>query len=411
MKKIFTVLALLMIPGGMLLAELGGIPFETLYKTIGARSLAMGETAVGNPSGITTILWNPAYLDSLMKNEVYAGAELLYGGASMEYLSYTTPIGKYGGLGFMAGYLGYGSYEETTVDSTGNQAVLGNSDYKDIFISAAYGKNIIAGIEAGISMKMLLECEGSETFPAFNADVSFFKSFELFDLGLAFKNILPLTINYDTDSEQFITTMRFGGVYKALDGKLKIAADIEKYFIKENPFFYFGAEYNISDLIFIRAGYNTFSEVSGGLGINFNNMGVDYTLTDGQAAVMHKIAVYYDFGGYDVAVKADPEVFSPVGSIKKTYLRVSAMTKYEIFKWLLEIKDKNGAVVKSWNGTGTPDAENVWDGLRQDGMPMDEGDYKAVLTVVDENDKTIKSTETLIRIKSTDAHSIPLFGE
>lgn len=407
MKKILTATFFVLIFCLPAFAELGGIPFETLYKTIGARSLAMGETAVGNPSGITTILWNPAYLDSIMKNEVYAGAEMLYEGASMEYLSYATPIGKYGGLGFMAGYLGYGSFD--TVDKDDNST--GSSDYKDIFISAAYGKNIYAGFEAGISLKLLLQDQSSTTYPAFNSDISFFKSFDDFDLGLAFKNILPLTIKYDVDSEKFVSTMRFGGTYRALDGKLKIAADIEKYFINENPFFYFGAEYNISDIIFLRAGYNTFSEVSAGLGVNFNNMGVDYTLTDGQAAVTHKIAVYYDFGGYDVAVKADPEIFSPVGAIRKTYLRVSAMTKYDIFKWSLEIKDKTGAIIKSWYGSGAPDTETVWDGLKQDGMPVDEGDYKVVLTVVDENDKTIKSAEETVKIKSTDAHSIPLFGE
>ena len=407
MKKIFIASALVLITSCAAFAELGGIPFETLYKDLGARSEAMGGASVGNPSGITAILWNPAYLDSLMKNEVYAGAELLYEGASMEYLSYATPIGQYGGLGFMAGYLGYGSFE--TVDM--NDIVTGTSDYKDIFITAAYGKNIFAGIEAGISLKMLLEDQAGATYPAFNSDISLFRSFDDFDLGLAVKNILPLTIKYTTDSEQFITTMRFGGTYRALDGKLKLAADIEKYFIDENPFFYFGAEYNIANMIYLRAGYNTFSEVSGGFGVNYDNVGIDYTLTDGQASIMHKIAVYYDFGGYDVAVKADPPQFSPVGAVKKTYLRVSAMTKYEIFKWSLDIKDKNGAVVKNSNGTGTPDTDIVWDGLRMDGMPVDEGTYTVVLTVVDENDKIIKSPETLITIKSSDSRAMPLFGE
>jgi PKD repeat protein len=44
-------------------------------------------------------------------------------------------------------------------------------------------------------------------------------------------------------------------------------------------------------------------------------------------------------------------------------------------------------------------------------MPVDEGTYTVVLTVVDENDKIIKSPETLITIKSSDSRAMPLFGE
>lgn len=407
MKRNFLATAIALFFAAGLFAELGGILFEVFHKTIGAGAIAMGEACVADPNGATGIFWNPAALDSINKNEVYAGAELLYEGAHMEYLSYSTPIGKFGGLGLMAGYLGYGTYEN--VDS--NSISGGNSDYKDIFLTAAYGKNIFAGYQAGVALKMLIRNAADTTYPAFNADISFHKSFDMVDFGIAFKNVLPLVVKYEVDSEKFVSTMRIGAALKLFDSKLKIAADVEKYFIKENPIFFAGAEYTLFDMFALRTGYNTYSEISGGIGVNYKDINVDYAVTAANSALTHKIALSYFFGGYEVAVKADPEVFSPVGGIKKTYLRMTAATKYEIYKWSLDLKNKKGETVRAWYGAGIPDTEVVWDGLRQDGMPFDEGDYKAILTIIDENDSTIKSKEINIKIQTNDAKSIPMFGE
>lgn len=406
-KKNFLITAIILVCASGIFAQYGGIPFEIFHKTIGARALSMGEACVGNPTGATGIFWNPAALDSLNKNEIYAGAELLFEGAHMEYLTYSTPIGKFGGLGIMAGYLGYGTYE--VVDSSA--VVTGNADLKDIFISAAYGKNIIAGYQAGVSLKMLIKSAADGTYPAFNADVSFYKSFEMVDIGIAFKNVLPIEVKYALDSEKFVSTLRAGAVLKLLDAKLKIAADVEKYFINENPVFFAGVEYRVVDMFAVRAGYNTFSDISGGIGINFQNMNLDYAVTYASSTLMHKIAISYEFGGYEASLRAEPEVFSPVGAIKKTYIRITAAAKYEIYKWSLELKDKKGKIVRTWFGASIPDTEVVWDGLRDDGMPFEEGEYKALLTLVDENDTVIKSKELTIKIQTNDARSIPMFGE
>ena len=407
MKRNILISAVILVFAACLFGALGGIPFEVLDKTIGARALSMGEACVADPSGISTIFWNPAALDSSNKNVIYGGAELLYEGAHMEYISYATPMGKYGSLGLMAGYLGYGSYEVVNSSSE----VTGNADLKDIFLTAAYGKNIIGGYEAGLALKMLVRAAADGTYPAFNADISFHKSFDRVDLGVAFKNVLPTDIKYSVDSEKFVSSMRIGASLKLLDSSLKIAADMEKYFIQENPVFFVGAEYMLFDMLALRAGFNTFSEISGGLGINFQNLSLDYAVTFSDAVLMHKIALSCAFGGYEVALKAEPEVFSPVGAIKKTYIRIKAATKYEIYKWSLELKDKKGDTVRIWNGAGAPDVEVIWDGLRQDGMPYEEGIYKAVLTVIDENDNSLKSKEIDIKIQTNDARSIPMFGE
>jgi hypothetical protein len=233
------------------------------------------------------------------------------------------------------------------------------------------------------------------------------------DLGLAFKNVLPITAGATADGqEKFVSTVRFGASLKLLDSKLKIAADVEKYFINENPLVFTGAEYTFFDMLSVRAGYNTLSQISGGLGINFQNANFDYALTYAAAAALeHKIALSYAFGGYEVALKAEPDIFSPVGAIKKTYIRITAATKFEIYKWSLDLKNSKGEIIRTWNGAGVPDTEEVWDGLRQDGMPYDEGSYTAVMTVTDENDNSLKSKAAVIKIQTNDRSSMPLLGE
>ncbi len=408
MKRILMLVIAVFTAFSAVFAALGGVPFDVLHKTLGARNLAMGEAAVANCGGPSTILWNPAALDSVNKNTVYAGAEMLFEGAHMEYISYYMPVGKYGGLAFLAGFQGYGGYE--AADGGGIEGVL-TDDIKDIFISAGYGKSLIAGVQAGLTAKVLLKSLPDGTYPAFNSDISFFKSFDMIDIGLAFKNIIPMAVAYSSQDEKFVSTMRLGFALKLLDNNLKIAADMEKYFIKENPVFFAGAEYRIINALCVRAGYNTLSEISGGIGLNYENIGVDYAVVYNELGLSHKAGISYAFGGYGLELKAEPSTFSPMGAYKKTYIRVLASSKYEMYKWSIDLKNSSSELIRNWSGAGKPDDEVIWDGLRTDGMPYPDGMYNAVLTTVDENDVTSKSDVITIQLGGNESKSLPLFGE
>jgi hypothetical protein len=406
MKKTAMIISFLLAGAGAF-AALGGIPFEVLHQTVGIRALSMGEATVASPEGSSILFWNPSVLDSVNKNTVDAAGEMLFEGASKEYISYNMPAGKYGGIGLMAGYLGYGQYEN--VDGSG---VVGDkSDMKDIFLSAGYGRPLFAGIKGGLSLKFLLKYAADTDVNVFNSDIGFSRSFEMVDIGLAFKNIIPMDVKYTSESEKTVSTVRLGADLKLLDNRLKLALDMEKYLIKENPFFFAGVEYNVLDHVFLRAGYNTFSEISGGFGLEFEGAELDYALVLNELGMSHKIGLSYAFGGYETSITAEPQNFSPVGAYKRTYIRSKAVAKYEIYKWSIDIKDKKGTVIRTWSGTGTPDAEVIWDGLRADGMPYEDGDYSALLTIVDENDTTIKSSPTIIRIGNAEVKQLMLFGE
>ncbi len=408
MKKILSVVAVFFIIN-IIFAGPGGIPFEILSKGYGIRVLSMGEAGVANCSDASAIFFNPAYLDALNKNEIYMSVETFFEGANYEQISVVTPMGLSGGLGVFVGLMNYGTYEK--FDADGNPGTE-EGVVRDIFGSLSYGKLVFAGIQTGLSIKFVIKGIEDKSYMGFNSDISLYRAFgDMWDTGLIFKNIIPIGVKFEEDEEKFVTSVRVGAGLKLLDKKLRIAVDAEKYFIESNPIVYTGIEYGLFDLLYLRGGYNTAGDITTGLGISFQDIFFDYGLSLNELTMSHKIALSYRFGGYELKLKAEPEVFSPIGGNKKTYIRVYAKAKHEIYKWKVEVTDWKGNVVKAWFGAGNPDEVLIWDGLKSDGMPMDEGEYRAVLTVVDENDVSNSSDPIKIKISSTDKYNIPILGE
>lgn len=392
-----------------LFAGIGGLAFETMNKGLGIREISMGEAGTANCSGANAVFWNPAYLDSITKNEVYISVETLFEGANYDQISFVSPVSVYGGIGATVALMNYPSYDRLDI----NGVSLGNEgSMRDVAGTFAYGKTLFWGIQAGLAAKIFVKTIDDAAYTSFNADASLFKSInDILDAGLMFKNLIPLALKYSSETEKFTTSARLGLGFKLLDRKLRLAVDVEKYFIDSPIYVYGGAEYGINNMFFVRAGINSSGDAGGGIGIAWQDINFDYAASMTEYDLSHKFALSYRFGGYDLSLKAEPEIFSPIGGNRKSYLRVSAKTKYTIYKWRIEVTDGMGDVVKSWAGAGEPDTEVIWDGLKPDGMPMKEGEFRAVLTVVDENDVSVSSDPIKIKIDNNDTFNIPLQGD
>lgn len=86
-----------------------------------------------------------------------------------------------------------------------------------------------------------------------------------------------------------------------------------------------------------------------------------------------------------VSVSVDPELFSPNadGVKDETAFRLSASDASGVHSWVLQIKDKDGLVVKHYSGEGTPPATLLWDGRTDFETDAPDGDYAFSLTVQD----------------------------
>ena len=405
MKKVFSVLLILALSCPAF-AGPGGMPFEILAKGVGIRALAMGEAGTANCEDATSVFWNPAFLDNVSKNSFYASLETFFDAANLDYISYAGPAGAIGGFGISAGIMNYGEYD--MFDTDGNP--LGTGDMRDIFVTGAFGTELFAGVKGGVAAKAVVKVFGTDTYTGFNADIGIFKSFsDIVDCGIVFKNALPLSVQYSSEEEKFVPSVKAGITARLLEDTLKIAVDTEKYLVESDIVFYSGIEYMLMNMIALRAGFNTNGNFGGGIGAKYNDIGLDYAFIYNELSPSHKVALSYSFGGYELSLRAEPDVFSPLGGNKKTYIRVTANAKFEIYKWKLEIKNSAGKTVKEWHGAGEPDPSIVWDGLGQWGMPEKDGIYKAFITVVDVHDVSEKSKEISIKISSGGEYQIPIY--
>jgi len=404
-KFFFTILILLF--SSCLFAAPPGIPFEILSNGSGARVFSMGGASSANTDDASLVLWNPAYLDSITKNEIFLSFEPLFGSATYNFISYVNPAGKIGGFGIALAYAGYGKYE--IMDKEGNSG--GEASVSDLLFALAYGKNLFAGIQSGLNIKIGIKSFNSETFTGYNADIGFFRSFEFIDAGIVFKDVLPLKVKFSYEEESFTPGLKFGLCLKLIDEQFKITGDVEKYFNNTQPEIFAGLEYNLFKILYLRAGINSEAILSAGAGINYENFVFDYAILNNEVTLLHKFSLHYRFGGYEVGLKAEPEIFSPLSGNKKTYIRIIAKTKYDIYKWRVELKNAKGEIVKTWEGAGQPFETVIWDGLKPDGLPFSEGDYKARLILTDENDTVIKSEEINIKLSSAEKFFMPLMGE
>ncbi len=389
---------------------ISGMPLEVINHGAGVRALSMGGAVSADSADPSASFWSPGMLDSINSNQIEASYEMLYGGAVFNALGFSGPIGKMGGLGVSIRNMFYGEYE--VVSDEGDAE--GTETMNDFMLTGAYGRNLFGGLQGGIALKTIVRGIGGKNYIGFNSDISVTKSFEWGRASLTGKNVIPAGIKYDFSEEKLPSAVRAGVSLLLLDGVLKVNTDAEKAFAGGPFVICAGAEYKVIEALYLRAGAGSIgdiNEINAGFGLKYEGFGLDYGAAYTELSLNHRVALSYSFGGYELSLNPEPAVFSPIGGNRRTYIKVNAMTKYDIFKWKVEIKDNKGKIVKSWEGAGKPDETLIWDGLDRDGMPFNEGDYKAVITVTDENDAVIKSGDVIIKISQGDQKAIPLFTE
>ncbi|HDT14593.1 MAG TPA: PorV/PorQ family protein, partial [Firmicutes bacterium] len=306
-----------------------GIPMEAFNKDVGIRASGMGGAYAADSADASAYYWNPAVLDEISQNIFFTSFESFMEGADSEVLSFAAPAGRHGGFGMGIGIINYGSYEAVNI----NGSMEGEDHYRDITAVLGYGRHLFFGIKGGLSIKTIMRKTGPENYTGFNTDMGFYKSFGRdFAAGLSFKNIIPAGIAYSDSEEKFVSSARLGLSFRFLDEKLTVNTDIEKYFIDVIPVWSLGAEYRIFDILLLRAGVNAIADrnnLSGGIGVEYGGFVFDYAVVAAEEMVSHKAGISYAFGGYDLLIKPEPAVFSPVGGNRQTYLRLKAETKYD----------------------------------------------------------------------------------
>ena len=148
----------------------------------------------------------------------------------------------------------------------------------------------------------------------------------------------------------------------------------------------------------MRVGYNNDSPTVG-MSYRFpSGMQMDYSLSDQELGMTHRVGVSFRFGGFFASSEADPPVFSPIGEKSVTKFHLKSRTKAEAQDWNLEIFDKISQMVRRFGGKGIPPAHVMWDGKDEFGLPLPDGSYHYVLTVNDSEGRVITGRERMVEI-------------
>ncbi len=269
----------------------------------GAKGSAMGEAQAAVTEDVNASYWNPAGLARVRFQEISLMHYELVEGIRYQQAVYGRPTPKYGTFAGGVSLLDYGSIQGYSPGGL----PTGSVEASNLLLTASWAKQFSekSKLSGGASLKYL------------RSDLAGFKaSVPMVDLGVLYpfdwgrlhglrlagtvRNLGP-KIKYDRTGSPLPRQLVIGSGLSALGGNLNIALDIVSP-SDNDPYLATGIEYQLFDIVKLRAGYNGLSKFIGdgvtyGMGLQFNNWNIDYALVPfGDLGSTNRISVGVRFG-------------------------------------------------------------------------------------------------------------------
>jgi len=278
---------------------------------IGSKNIAMGETGATS-SDVNSIYWNPAGLGLIQKKEICFMHQKHFQDIYYNYSGFAYPD-KFGTLAIGLYYLNIADFQG--YDEEGNKTKKINS--YDFSSTIGYSKNFLnsrLSIGAGIKyIQEKLEKKYAETF-SFDFGTIYYIPLEYGNLrtGLSIQNIYGKMKFFDEPSS-IPEILRFGIGFEPNSNQTYKFDFVTEFsvFNRENSNFNLGLQFNIKNLIFLRAGYVFLMENSGlraGIGIKISDFIFDYAYSPyGELGDSHRFSITLKFGKTDYEKKLQIE--------------------------------------------------------------------------------------------------------
>jgi hypothetical protein len=321
MKKLLTVILILISITASYAGDVsrkGTTGADQLLIPVGARSIATSGAFVSNTLGAEAIYYNPAGLDPAGKSEAMFSYMKYIGDLNISYFAAVANLGSLGSLGLSFKSIDFGDIDVTTNTEPDGTGSTYSPDYYVLGLS--YSKIITDRVSAGANFKLIHEGIMNTSANGFAVDFGVQYRFNPnFTLGVTVMNIgtnmrytgpdLQTKTNipgadpnspvaaYEPVTEEFEIPAYFmlSAAYK-FDINPENSVLVGSTFKSNNALedqINIGAEYNFSNMFFVRAGYDFLLQnadeyiygVSAGAGINYvmaGNLGftLDYAFRD-----------------------------------------------------------------------------------------------------------------------------------
>jgi hypothetical protein len=385
-----------------------GVPGDWLSRYAGARSVGMGGAFVASMDSPLGSLWNPAGLSVLSQNQVSLETSRLFESTSMHALGFAMPSQRLPSFGLSIFNLRSGDFERT---NDLNQS-LGTFDESDLAFLLTASKNLTRQLALGVTAKVVQQSLDEQSAVGVGGDVGV-----LYDIspsirvGASVLNVGGPTMKFRAVDETFPVEFRMGVAIRLLDGRGLVSAEFDH---RGGPgaTLRTGGEFWVAHGLALRLGYDD-TAPTGGFSYEISPaFRFDYGVSNHDLGVTHRVGLSHRFGGFFASSKAEPRVFSPIGSKSVTKIHLQARTKAEVTSWSLEIVDQSGRVVRRFGGKGNPPSHVMWDGKDSAGLPLADGVYKYQLTVKDAHAQTMTGQERQVEITTEGPEaSVPVIIE
>jgi len=369
------------IAGPLQAASDAGAPGAFMRFGGSARSLALGGAVSALGDGAASSYWNPGSLSQLRNTEITAMSASMFADTRYSYFSFGKPTDSKGVFSFGGTYVTSGEFEQADIYHD-----LGNTftESEGVF-SASYARGG-SRFGYGTTLKSINQQINGLNGTGFGVDVGMYlRPDRRLSLGLSVQNAIQPEITLDQYPEKMARTLRTGFVLHLLSKKLLVLGDVSKTEFS-GSYFSGGIEVQPMRSLALRAGYDSLHEQVGfGGGIRHGKWQVDFAQLSHDLGSTTVVSATMRFGIYDgVEINSDRSRFSPSGAERSVDFKIDAAIRGSVESWAILMTDLDGDLIRVIEGEGHPPAVVTWNGDDNNGRLINDGTYKATITLVDD---------------------------
>jgi hypothetical protein len=268
---------------------------------VGARPAGMAGAGIGIGSGVTSQVWNPAFLADINRPEVGAMHASWLDGLSYEWLGYAKPMGPKLGVGSISvAYFHMPSF--TGYDAMDNP--IGEFKAYDMAVTMGLARSLTPALSVGANARLIRQSLADVSGTGAAVDFGATARVAGTTVGASVQNLGP-DLSLDGVKSPLPRQVRFGMSRPFYENRVLLAADLNmpSDYYKD---FRVGTEVRPHELIALRLGYRHELGTSGdpqdglsfGVGLRWKALTVDYAMTPDDAFDnVQRLSFGYSFGG------------------------------------------------------------------------------------------------------------------
>jgi hypothetical protein len=233
-------------------SEAGGEPGDWLARYSGARTVGLGSAYVAAADAAVGVLWNPATIGLLDRNELMFETSRLFEDTSVYGLSLAVPGRRIPGLGFSVIALRSGEFEKTN-ELNESMGTFENGETAFLFTAS---KHVGTRFALGTNLKVVQQSLEESSASGFGMDLGGLVNVTpSLRLGVSFLNVGGPSLRLRETDEKYPVDMRGGFALRLFGGRGLLSAELGQR--GESPVrMHAGAEYWIQNSLALRVGFD-----------------------------------------------------------------------------------------------------------------------------------------------------------